>query len=330
MDYESLIPYLSESIKQNFRDISDMKADANQIHQVVDMMYAEFIKKEQKKSDAKTAGTKERTRNRSLGWIIGTSLAVVLLISVAIGVFFIVPFVHTPPPSSKPPSPPSPQSSSPPSTVFPSPDQDVLVELYHSAGGKMWDGNASPALSVCDWTGVQCDDDFRVINLRTSIYLVGTLPNSIGKLNKLTQLMIPSNYLQGTIPASIGNLTSLVGLYIQNTQVSGSVPLELFSLTSLEYLILNGNRLLSWAIPSQISNLKNLKDFNAEGSGLHGTIPDEISKLTNLTSLSLGNNELNGTVPNLANTNVEDLLLRGNLHFGSSSENEREDLGTYY
>ena len=38
VDYESLIPYLSESIKQNFKDLNHLQSKTDQIHRVVDML----------------------------------------------------------------------------------------------------------------------------------------------------------------------------------------------------------------------------------------------------------------------------------------------------
>ncbi len=326
VDYESLIPYLSESIKQNFRDISDMKADASQIHQVVDKLYAEFIKKEQKKiNKSTTVNPKQHPRNHSLRWIIGTSLAVLLLVSVAIGVFFIVPLVrpaqniHNLPEA---PNTPLPGVSSPPQSTTPSAfssiDQEVLVDLFYATGGsKYWGVTASPSMSVCDWLCVKCDENFRVVAIQLDKYqnLAGTIPYSIGKLDKLQILQLPyQNKISGTIPASIGNLTSLVKLHLIRSQLTGTVPLEIFSLVSLQTLEISDNANLSWTIPPQIGNLKNLKIFDAHVTGLHGTLPDEISKLTKLEGLSVGSNNLIGTVPSLAKTSVRRLKLENN-HF---------------
>ena len=97
-----------------------MKADASQIHQVVDMMYAEFVKKEQK-SDKSPLVSSSRSHNRSLRWIIGASVSVLLLISIAVGVFIVMPLVHPALANTLPDVPSAPmcdtpiQSSVPPS-----------------------------------------------------------------------------------------------------------------------------------------------------------------------------------------------------------------------
>ncbi len=288
-----------------------MKADASHIHKIVDMMYAEFIKKEQKKiNKSAMPNSQQHSRNHSLRWIIGTSLAVVLLISVAIGVFFIVPLVHG---NNSQPIPEGPSPSATPSPALLSLDQDTLVEFYHATGGDNWKNGASPLISVCKWPGVSCNEDLRVVSLvMDQNNLVGTIPDSIGSLSKLRTLIIASNYLNGTMPASIGNLTSLDKLCFRNTKFNGSVPLEIFSLPSLTSITIGSNYNMLWTIPPQIGNMKQLEEFNVYQSGLHGTIPNEISQLTNLTLLALQYGQLNGTVPNLERTSITKLSLNDN------------------
>ncbi len=291
-----------------------MKANTSQIHQVVDMMYAEFIKKEQ---NSMQKSAPPNSRNRSLRWIIGTSLAVVLLISVAIGVFFIVPFVHTPPSSDnrRPDSDALTPLAPAPAT---SKDQDVLQEFFYDTDGPNWQNGASAFVSVCKWPGVYCDSDLRVIEIAMdNDKMIGTIPNSIGRLSKLRKLYLASQHLYGTIPKSIGDITSLAKLSFRRTLLHGSVPLEIFSLPSLNTLYLGLNQQLSWTMPTQIGNLKNLTELNIYRSGLQGTLPNEISQLTNLTRLHLGYNNLTGTIPSLAKTNVVRLEIGGNQFSGT-------------
>ncbi len=293
------------------------------------MLYAEFIKKDTKKNNKEVNSTTSKVhyRNRSMRWIIGTSIAVLVLVCFSIGVFFVAPFVHATPEADNPSNSSSPQQnpssspSSPTPIVFPSIDQEVLVEFYHATRGEGWRATASPSTSVCEWAGVICDPDYRVFELDLdSANLYGTLPDSLGKLRNLKSLRVSSNALFGTIPASIGNLTNLVELVISLARFNGTVPLEIFSLPFLETLNVGGNPHLSWTIPPQIGNLKFLNTFVAPNSGLQGTVPNEISKLKRLTMLSLSNNNLTGTVPNLTNTRVAYLFLHGNQFTGTIPE----------
>jgi Leucine-rich repeat (LRR) protein len=310
VDYESLIPYLSESIKQNFKDITDVKADTKQIHRLIDMMYAEFITKDKKKNDRKSTSvaSKQQIRSRSLRWIIGTSLGVLLLVSLAVALVFLLPFMNgsnvdnpsNPSSPSTSRAPTSPSDSPVPFTGIPSVDQEALVELYYATHGPGWRSLASPSTSVCEWGGVVCDGNGRVFDIDMEhSNMWGTIPDSIGTLKYLRSLRLASNALSGTIPASIGNLTNLNELIIADAQFNGTVPVEIFSLPFLEKLLIGDNPNLSWTIPPQIGNLKRLQSFSARNTGLRGTIPDEISQLKKLKFLVLDSNNLTGTVPSL-------------------------------
>ena len=59
--------------------------------------------------------------------------------------------------------------------------------------------------------------------------------------------------LQETLPDSLGNLTELRELIISNTLLTGGMPESLFDLEQLEVLILSDNQ-LSGSIPESICN----------------------------------------------------------------------------
>ena len=60
--------------------------------------------------------------------------------------------------------------------------------------------------------------------------------------------------LENTLPDSLGNLTELRELLISNTLLTGGLPGSLFSLEHLEVLVLSSNQLNS-TIPESICNL---------------------------------------------------------------------------
>lgn len=75
VDYESLIPYLSESVKQNYRDIQSNKSETEQIRIVVDLLYSEFIKKEQYRATKGTSSNKGKANiKRCAPTVQGTQL----------------------------------------------------------------------------------------------------------------------------------------------------------------------------------------------------------------------------------------------------------------
>jgi hypothetical protein len=112
-----------------------MKADANRIREVIDTMYAEFMKQEGKKNDVALGSVpdkKSHPQRRPLCWIIGASVAVLVLLSVAVAMFFVLPLVHAVPDTDRPSTPTSP--ALPPQTTFPSVDQYSITLLEEKIG----------------------------------------------------------------------------------------------------------------------------------------------------------------------------------------------------
>lgn len=118
-------------------------------------------------------------------------------------------------------------------------DKDAIYELFQLAGE-----NPEDYYSANDEREIGIKDnriyhiiikDNRISYINTNyINNLSYIPESIGNLTNLKELVIPDNQLT-SLPESIGNLTNLQGLY---------VPL---------------NKLIS--IPYTIENLTNLKEF---------------------------------------------------------------------
>jgi hypothetical protein len=330
VDYESLIPYLSESIKQNFKDINDLNSKTDHIHQVVDMMYNEFIAKEQNKTP--TAATKSRRDSRRpYAWIIGASVSVAFLITVAVGVFFVLPhiYVNSNAPSSTTPTPSSPNTN--PAPVSPSVSERLVLEsLFNATRGKSWTNRVNwldSSHSVCYWQGVICDSEERVIELQLNNNdLRGTLPASIGYLERLQVLDLSLNSIGGSIPAKIGKLTNLRSLKLSLNHLRGTVPEEISQLTELQFIQLGANLFSDWEIPASWKQLTKLKHVLLDGSSLVGTIPDIFGDMTQLSTLALYNNKLEGSVPSLANTNITKLELNENKLSGDIPPLPKESL----
>lgn len=275
---------------------------------------------------ASNGPSKIQFRSQSMRWIIGTSITVLLLVSVAIALFFILPYMNGPDSTNplSPASPSNPQGPSKapgPNTFFPSPDQAALVEFYHATQGPGWKIKASPDLSVCEWGGIVCDGSSRVFEIDLSGQnLYGTIPDSIGTVRHLRTVKLASNALRGTIPESIANLTNLAELTLSDAHYEGTLPEGIFSLTFLERLSISALTGLSWTIPPQIKNLRRLEFVEASSSGLYGTIPNEISQLKRLKMLGLSYNNLTGTVPTLVNSQLNALYLSYNQLTGTIPE----------
>ena len=133
----------------------------------------------------------------------------------------------------------------------------ILTDMYNEWGKQLkW---TLPVSSACtNWNGITCNvkNEIILIDLHNKL-LTGTIPNSIGYLNVLTQLYLNNNQLNGTIPNSIGNLTMLNQLYLNSNQLNGTIPNSIGNLTALTQLHLNNNQ-LTGTIPNSIGTINTL------------------------------------------------------------------------
>ncbi|XP_010252244.1 PREDICTED: probable leucine-rich repeat receptor-like protein kinase At5g49770 isoform X2 [Nelumbo nucifera] len=156
----------------------------------------------------------------------------------------------------------------------------------------------------------------------------GRIPDSIGSLQQLIQLSINFNNFSGEIPHSIGNLAHLILLDLADNKLSGTIPISdgdkttgLDKLTACQHLILNGNQ-LTGAIPSSMGILKNLEVVDLSCNRFD---PSEIAKLfttvlRNLSKIKMENTNLDGqiapyllTLPDLENVYLKNNNINGTL-----------------
>jgi Leucine-rich repeat (LRR) protein len=128
--------------------------------------------------------------------------------------------------------------------------------------------------------------------------LTGTIPSSIGTLNKLTHLMMMDSKMNLTnIPSEIGLLTNLFEFQGSSSEADGgSLPTELGNLRLIRTLVIRGST-FTGTIPTEIGLLTNCDTLILVGGQLVGNIPSEIGLLTQLSTLVVFNNELTGTLP---------------------------------
>lgn len=123
-------------------------------------------------------------------------------------------------------------------------------------------------------------------------YFNGTIPTSLSKLSKLTDLILSSNFLNGTIPTSLGKLSKLTYLYPSSNSLSDTIPTYLGKLSKLTYLDLSSNS-LSGTIPTFLSNLIKLTQLDLSNNQISGTYTlSFIDKITNIQRLYLSRNIL--------------------------------------
>lgn len=112
------------------------------------------------------------------------------------------------------------------------------------------------------------------------------------------------------VTCSSGHVTSLI---LENNQLRGTIPSQLSDLSELRILNLSINELRD-PIPPEFSDLTHLQALGLANNQLNGTIPVELSTLSNLTNLSLDNNQLSGMIPPELGqlSNLTDLWLSDN------------------
>ncbi|RAL52549.1 hypothetical protein DM860_017243 [Cuscuta australis] len=194
-------------------------------------------------------------------------------------------------------------------------DQEALLDLKNSIteDPQKMVQNWTPSTDCClQWEGITCDNQTgRVseMDLRDRQNLSGSIPDSIGRLEKLRLLALGGNRFSGRIPSYIGNLQELRVLWLYSNSLSGPIPPSITNLTSLEQLDFENNT-LTGTIPLAIGDLKKLTTLSLGTNNLTGNLPESIGRLSSLISLALSNNHFTGEIPetfaNLRNlTNME-------------------------
>ncbi|VFQ93455.1 unnamed protein product [Cuscuta campestris] len=198
-------------------------------------------------------------------------------------------------------------------------DQEALLDLKNSIteDPQKMVQNWTPSTDCCiQWEGITCDNQTGRVsemdlrdrqNLSGSI--PGSIPDSIGRLEKLRLLALGGNRFSGRIPSYIGNLQELRVLWLYSNSLSGPIPPSITNLTSLEQLDFENNT-LTGTIPLAIGHLKKLTTLSLGTNNLTGNLPESIGRLSSLISLALSNNHFTGEIPetfaNLRNlTNME-------------------------
>nr|GEU40940.1 hypothetical protein [Tanacetum cinerariifolium] len=112
--------------------------------------------------------------------------------------------------------------------------------------------------------------------------LKGLIPQSIGKLTKLTSLNLASNRLTGPIPDALRNLRFLEELDLSVNQLSGPIPTFLGRLAPLQELLVFSN-FLNRTIPTSIGKLSKLYFLDFAYNFFEGVVSE--SHFANLSML---------------------------------------------
>ena len=132
-----------------------------------------------------------------------------------------------------------------PSAVFPQrtiieSDSLILLDFYSATNGGSWTNNSGWLTDerAVSWYGVSLDPNDKTLRylIFVSNNLIGSLPPSIGDLQKPEILAFNNNQLFDPIPVSLGKLISLKRLELRQNQLSDLIPESLGNLINLEFL----------------------------------------------------------------------------------------------
>ncbi|CAH8337233.1 unnamed protein product [Eruca vesicaria subsp. sativa] len=167
-------------------------------------------------------------------------------------------------------------------------------------------------------------------------YLVSVIPSSIGKLDKIEELLLHRSGFHGEIPTSYLDLTSLKVLDLCLNNLAGEITRSL-SGKRLISLSLRSN-LFEGSLPNSIGECFNVEKFQVHDNGLSGELPlglwsspkskiiragnnrftsqvtEYISLASSLEQVEIDNNSFSGAIPH-------DLGVIKNLYKFSASEN---------
>ncbi|KAL7237809.1 hypothetical protein ACSBR2_004001 [Camellia fascicularis] len=161
------------------------------------------------------------------------------------------------------------------------------------------------------WEGIRCTNSHVTSITLAGVGLIGQLSGDIQGLSELQTLDLSyNNGLTGSLPQSIGNLTKLSNLILISCGFSGPIPETIGSLQQLSILSLSSNN-FSGPIPPSMGNLFNLYWLDLTGNKLSGTIPvsngstSGLDKLVKAKHFHCGSNQLSGEIPSqLFNSNM--------------------------
>lgn len=183
-------------------------------------------------------------------------------------------------------------------------DSLALVDFYNATDGANWKKNNWDLNSpINTWSGIKIDNaSNRVteITIGSNTIVAGTVPESIGNLDKLTKLSLGSCNLSGALPESIYELTELKNLVLNtNAKLQGNITKLMQSFKQLEIFNVMNNALFTGTIPDEIGSLLNLNTLYLSQTGVTGTIPASIGNCTKLKIFGATKTKLTGSIPDV-------------------------------
>ncbi|KAJ6865336.1 hypothetical protein NC651_035803 [Populus alba x Populus x berolinensis] len=139
----------------------------------------------------------------------------------------------------------------------------------------------------------------RTLLLSYSIFS-GTLPQSIGGLQKLSRIELAGNNFTGPIPNSMANLTQLFYLDFSSNKFTGTLP-SFRKSKNLTYVDVSRNQLTGEVPSSHWEGLRSLTYVDLGYNTFNGSIPSSLFAIPSLQKIQLSNNRFGGQIPEFPN-----------------------------
>ena len=138
--------------------------------------------------------------------------------------------------------------------------------------------------------------------LLSSTNFSGTLPESIGELQKLSRIELAAagNNFTGPIPNSMANLTQLFYLDLSSNMFTGTLP-SFRKSKNLTYVDVSHNQLTGEIPSSHWEGLRSLTHVDLGYNAFNGSIPSSLFAIPSLQKIQLSNNRFGGQIPEFPN-----------------------------
>ncbi|KAL8061355.1 hypothetical protein ABFS82_02G081200 [Erythranthe guttata] len=169
-----------------------------------------------------------------------------------------------------------------------SPGLDMLIHTKHFHFGKnQLSGVIPPQLFHSNLTLIHL--------LFENNQLTGSIPYTMGLVDKLEVVRLDRNSLSGPVPSNFNNLTSVQELFLANNKLTGPLP-NLTGMNLLRYVDMSNNSFDVTDIPPWFSSLQSMTSLVMENTKLQGSLPVSMFSLFQLQTVTLKNNQINGTL----------------------------------
>jgi Leucine-rich repeat (LRR) protein len=200
------------------------------------------------------------------------------------------------------------------------PEYDALKDLYYFCNGPNWTWNESyaanewvfPSLpsAPCDdrWQGVFCTVNCSIYKLELDgVGMNGTLPDSIGNLERMHYLFLSGNSLSGPLPLNISRMKFLKELVINENGFTSTFPDIFGNMRTLGALDASTNR-FTGPFPTSVVSAVALITLNLAANSISGGLPYALTVLNFLTVLVLDDNFLQESLAPLCGLNKLQIL----------------------